>query len=213
MKSKLLEYKGEQIVVSYDLARCIHAATCVKRLPAVFDIDKKPWVQPDNASADEVAAVVERCPSGALHSSRAESAPRVESKVRIAADGPIYVDAQAKLQTLDGEVLLEDTRMALCRCGQSKNKPLCDNAHIDAQFTDEGSLGKAAGDGQDAAIEGELTITAAPNGPLLLDGGFQIRGADSATHRAKKAALCRCGLSGNKPYCDGSHATGGFRAE
>jgi len=212
MKSKLLEYKGEQIVVSYDLARCIHAATCVKRLPAVFDIDKKPWVQPDNASADEVAAVVERCPSGALHSSRTEQTSS-ESNVRIAVDGPIYVDAQAKLQTLDGEVLLEDTRMALCRCGQSKNKPLCDNAHIDAKFSDPGSLGKAAGDGQDAAIEGELTISTAPNGPLLLDGGFEIRGADGAIHRAKKAALCRCGLSGNKPYCDGSHATGGFQAE
>ncbi len=212
MKTKLLEYKGQDITVTYDLARCIHAATCVKRLPAVFDIDKKPWIQPDNALADDVAAVVARCPSGALHSSRAEQPPS-ESKVRVAVDGPIYVDANAKLQTLDGEVLLEDTRMALCRCGQSKNKPLCDNAHIDADFADEGLLGKAAGDGQGAEIEGELVISTAPNGPLLLDGGCEIRGADGTTHRAKKAALCRCGLSSNKPYCDGSHATGGFQAE
>jgi CDGSH-type Zn-finger protein/uncharacterized Fe-S cluster protein YjdI len=212
MKSKLLEYKGDQITVTYDLARCIHAATCVKRLPAVFDVNKKPWIQPDNASADDVAAVVERCPSGALHSSRAE-APPTESKVRIAADGPIYVDAKAKLKTLAGEVLLEDTRLALCRCGQSKNKPLCDNAHIDAKFADPGSLGSPAGDGQDAEIEGELVIAAAPNGPLLLDGGCEIRGADGAVHRSKKAALCRCGLSSNKPYCDGSHATGGFKAD
>lgn len=212
MKSKLLEYKGEEITVRYDLARCIHAATCVKRLPAVFDVDKKPWVQPDNASADDVSAVVKRCPSGALHSSRTEQAPS-ESKVRIAADGPLYVDADAKVQTLAGEVLLEDTRMALCRCGKSKNKPLCDNAHIDAQFADPGSLGSPSGDGQGADPEGALVIAAAPNGPLLLDGGCEIRGADGATHRTKKAALCRCGLSQNKPYCDGSHATGGFQAD
>lgn len=213
MKSKLLEYKGEEITVSYDLARCIHAATCVKRLPAVFDIDKKPWVQPDNASADDVAKVVARCPSGALHSSQAEEAP-TESKVSIAADGPVYVNAKTKLQTLDGELLLEDTRIALCRCGQSKNKPLCDNAHIDAEFADSGSLGSPAGDQQhDVDLEGGLVIAAAPNGPLLLDGGCEIRGADGATHRSKKAALCRCGLSANKPYCDGSHSTGGFKAD
>ena len=212
MKSRLIEYTGRDITVTYDVARCIHAATCVKRLPAVFDIDEKPWIQPDNASAEEVARVVARCPSGALHSSRLEEAPS-QSVVRIAADGPIYVEAKAKLQKLNGELLLEDTRMALCRCGQSRNKPLCDNAHIDVQFADPGKLGSAAGDGQGAEIEAVLVIATAPNGPLLLDGGCEIRGADGATHRTKRAALCRCGLSSNKPYCDGSHATSGFRAD
>ncbi|MBI1354840.1 MAG: hypothetical protein GC160_10875 [Acidobacteria bacterium] len=217
MKSKVLEYKGRDITVSYDVARCIHAATCVKRLPAVFDVQKKPWVQPDHAEADAVATVVARCPTGALHSERvadvhAEEAPTTSS-VRVSPDGPLFVHARTKLQQLSGGALLEDTRMALCRCGASQNKPLCDNAHREAGFRDGGALGKAAGDGADASEHGDLTVSAAPNGPLLLDGSFVIHGSDGAEHRARKAALCRCGLSGNKPYCDGSHATGGFRAE
>lgn len=217
MKSKVLKYEGQTITVTYDLARCIHAATCVKRLPAVFDIDKKPWVQPDNAAAEDVASVVARCPSGALHAARPDGESAEEKPgsacVRIGADGPLYVNAAVKLQKLDGELLLEDTRVALCRCGQSKNKPLCDNAHVDADFSDPGMLGSAAGDGADSETEEALMISTAPNGPLLLDGGCEIRGADGASHCTKKAALCRCGLSSNKPYCDGSHATGGFRAD
>ena len=217
MKSKVLEYKGQEITVTYDVARCIHAAICVKRLPAVFDVNKTPWVQPDHAEADAVATVVARCPTGALHAVRPteaepEDAPTA-STVRVSADGPLYVHARTVLRKLSGETLLEDVRMALCRCGASENKPLCDNRHREAGFHDPGALGRAAGDSLEAVEPCDLTVVAAPNGPLLLDGVFVVRGADGAEHRARKAALCRCGMSGNKPYCDGSHATGGFRAE
>ena len=49
------------------------------------------------------------------------------------------------------------------------------------------------------------TITLKPNGPYLCSGEFTIAGRPPA-----KAALCRCGGSGNKPYCDGTHAKNGF---
>jgi uncharacterized Fe-S cluster protein YjdI len=38
----------------------------VKGLPAVFDTQRRPWIEPDNAGAAEVIAQVARCPSGAL---------------------------------------------------------------------------------------------------------------------------------------------------
>ena len=59
-------YEGTEIDVSFDGDVCEHAGECVKGLPAVFDTSRKPWILPDAASADEVAAQVERCPSGAL---------------------------------------------------------------------------------------------------------------------------------------------------
>src|SRR5688500_3207046 len=60
-------YTGLDVVVSYEAARCVHAAECLRTLPAVFDTGRRPWILPDAAGADAVAAAVERCPSGALH--------------------------------------------------------------------------------------------------------------------------------------------------
>lgn len=210
MKSKIHTYSGRGVTLTFDSARCIHAGRCVKGLPAVFDIEAKSWVQPDNAAAEEVRATVAQCPSGALAVQPAGE-PSPENIVELQADGPLYVRGRICLKTLGGETLLEDDRMALCRCGQSQNKPLCDNAHQESGFQAPESLGKLAADGGDGP-EGALTIAAAPNGPLLLDGPAEIRGG-GASVRVRKAALCRCGMSGNKPYCDGSHATGGFKAE
>jgi uncharacterized Fe-S cluster protein YjdI len=59
-------YEGKDITVSFDPEVCQHAANCVRGLPTVFDTKKRPWIQPDGAPADEVAAQVGRCPSGAL---------------------------------------------------------------------------------------------------------------------------------------------------
>ena len=66
MSKRLQTYETEQIVVTFDPDVCIHSGNCVRGLPAVFDIKEKRWVRPERASADEVAAQVARCPSGAL---------------------------------------------------------------------------------------------------------------------------------------------------
>lgn len=59
-------YEGADVTVSFDSAVCEHAGLCVKGLPAVFDTNARPWINPEGASGDEVRAQVERCPSGAL---------------------------------------------------------------------------------------------------------------------------------------------------
>ena len=46
-------YEGEDIEVTYDSARCLHAAECVRGLPDVFDTSSRPWVSPDDAAAFE----------------------------------------------------------------------------------------------------------------------------------------------------------------
>jgi uncharacterized Fe-S cluster protein YjdI len=63
-------YEGTDVDVSFDSALCEHAAECVRGLPAVFEVGRRPWIIPDNASVDEVAEVVARCPSGALRIER-----------------------------------------------------------------------------------------------------------------------------------------------
>jgi CDGSH-type Zn-finger protein len=59
------------------------------------------------------------------------------------------------------------------------------------------------------------TITAYPDGPLLLRGDVDLQTADGrAIPRTRRTvALCRCGLSTIKPFCDGTHKAAGFRTE
>jgi uncharacterized Fe-S cluster protein YjdI len=51
-------YTGEGVDVYFDAQRCLHFAECVRGLPAVFDVKQRPWIQPANAGADEIAEVV-----------------------------------------------------------------------------------------------------------------------------------------------------------
>jgi uncharacterized Fe-S cluster protein YjdI len=57
-----------------------------------------------------------------------------------------------------------------------------------------------------------LELRASEDGPLLITGGVRIVDAEGAVlYEGEKAALCRCGGSANKPFCDGTHQKNGFR--
>src|SRR5438552_14291424 len=64
----------DEIVVEWEPRLCFHSQNCVRSLPQVFDDSRRPWVQVDAASADEVEAAVARCPSGALRTRRVAAA-------------------------------------------------------------------------------------------------------------------------------------------
>ena len=67
-----------------------------------------------------------------------ETAPDT-NRIALFPNGPLLVRGDVEVVDNDGEVLLRDTRMALCRCGLSANKPLCDGSH-DGAFEDPGVL-------------------------------------------------------------------------
>ena len=136
-------YVGKDNAIAYDTERCIHAAECTRGLPAVFDNSRRPWIQADAASTNAIAAVIARCPSGALHFIRRdggdpETRPDHDS-VTVTPGGPLYLRGLVRLLKTDGNVIVEDTRLALCRCGQSHNKPFCDNSHLGVAFDDLGA--------------------------------------------------------------------------
>jgi uncharacterized Fe-S cluster protein YjdI len=60
------EYRCEKITVRFDPKICTHSGNCVKSLPGVFDISKKPWVSVEGADVEQVTQTVNACPSGAL---------------------------------------------------------------------------------------------------------------------------------------------------
>jgi len=215
-KRRVKSYEAEGIVVEFDLPRCIHAAECGHGLPTVFDSEKRPWVDPGAEDPDTIAGVIRRCPTGALSyrfPGGKDESPDPENTVRVIPNGPLHVRGRIRLKHADGSVT-EETRVALCRCGLSKNKPLCDNAHVDGGFSDAAEgVPPMLGAGDGGGPGDPLTLTPATNGPVLVKGPVSISGAGSDSVSGAKGALCRCGASSSKPFCDGTHVAIEFEAE
>jgi CDGSH-type Zn-finger protein/uncharacterized Fe-S cluster protein YjdI len=210
-------YRSERISVSFDVQRCIHAEECVRGLPEVFDREKHPWIQPDRAEPDAITTVVLRCPSGALLFEREDGVretPQEENVIAIAENGPLYARGDIEITSPEGDTLFLETRVALCRCGSSQNKPFCDNTHKEIGFRHEGSLGVNRLSSRGATSGRVLRVVPTTNGPYRLRGEVEIRDATGrSAYRGTKALLCRCGRSENKPFCDGSHAQTGWRQD
>ena len=66
--------------------------------------------------------------------------------------------------------------------------------------------------GDDEQPAAATTVTPLRNGPLLLSGALEVTRPDGSVEATPRAALCRCGLSANKPFCDNSHLRSGFTA-
>ena len=75
-----------------------------------------------------------------------------------------------------------------------------------------GALHYALDDGPAEVPDPVTTVTAVPDGPLLVRGDLRLDLGDEGSMTETRAALCRCGWSGNKPFCDGSHERMGWRS-
>ncbi len=207
-------YTTAEITVAYDAGRCIHAAECVRGLPAVFDPDARPWIRPENASAQALVDTVARCPTGALRAQwndgrDAEAAP-ADNEATVCAGGPVYLRGNIEVRDRAGNLLARETRMALCRCGASANKPYCDRSHERVGFGDAAQFSAEVEFAGPA--DGTLVVVATPNGPVHVKGKLALRRPDgSMAAAAAQCWLCRCGSSANKPFCDGTHKKIGFQ--
>jgi CDGSH-type Zn-finger protein/uncharacterized Fe-S cluster protein YjdI len=213
---KVFRYAGGKLDVQWDGRLCIHVGECGRAEGELFVDGRKPWGQPDRASLEEVDAVVRRCPTGALSAVRqgevVQEAPESRNEVVVANNGPLYLTGDLEIDGAGDDMPSVRYRAALCRCGRSNNKPFCDNSHEESGFRDRGAVGQV---GESSGPEGgKLRVSRAGNGPLILKGRFCIRaGSGRLAWSGDKAALCRCGQSRNKPFCDGAHVEAGFQAD
>jgi uncharacterized Fe-S cluster protein YjdI len=126
------EYATDELVVEWEPRLCFHSQNCVRSLPQVFDDSRRPWIEVDAASTDEVEVAVAQCPSGALRTRRVGvlSAPQQQPPdVRASENGPLLVSGGVRILDAEGALLYEGDSVALCRCGGSSNKPFCDGTH------------------------------------------------------------------------------------
>ena len=131
---KIQSHENDQIKVQFDPNICEHAAKCVNGLPEVFNVKARPWIQIDNSTADKIAEVIDSCPSGALTYERkdvkqAVAAEVSATEVTIIPNGPLRLSGNVVVKDEEGTVLAEASKMSLCRCGFSQNKPFCDGSH------------------------------------------------------------------------------------
>lgn len=61
----------------------------------------------------------------------------------------------------------------------------------------------------------KVQITTRPNGPYLVKGAVRLVDSEGTEFnlQGETFALCRCGHSSNKPFCDGTHNRQGFHAD
>ena len=142
-------YSGMQVTIFDNRGICQHSGYCTDRLATVFHTDGDPFVTPSGGRMDEIINAVRACPSGALSYAvdRAESRAHVDrdgtrpAAIEITRDGPYRITGAIALVDADGSPVeraegASSEHYALCRCGQSRNKPYCSGMHWYAGFTD-----------------------------------------------------------------------------
>ena len=214
-EKKITTFPGREIDVAWDGRLCIHIAECGQAKGDLFVAGRQPWCQPDVATREEVRGIVERCPSGALSyvdkSGAAETAA-AENTVSVSCSGPLFARGDLRIEGAPEDMPGVRVRAALCRCGASKNKPFCDGSHEVAGFKDYGAVGER---GKDAGRRGgRLDIKPLKDGPLMFSGNLTLlAGSGRVAWHGHSVALCRCGASKNKPFCDGSHKATSFKTD
>lgn len=126
-------YEGIGIKVHRVGVICQHASFCANQMTDWFqmlpDTD-------DITVKGRVIDMIEHCPSGALVCEIDDEIiePNYPKAISPVEDGPYWVTGGVTIERSDGVVLETRNRVTLCRCGQSKNQPLCDGTHKETGF-------------------------------------------------------------------------------
>lgn len=215
-KKIVKDFNGDTATVTWNSQLCIHVAECGRAKGDLFDMSRKPWCDPNTSSNEEVLDVVKRCPTGALSVVFSDGTEgeksAIENTITVVYGGPLVMQGELEIDGAPEDAPGLKFRASLCRCGLSKNKPYCDNSHVDSDFKDYGAVGDSGTPLEETG--GPLKVTLMENGPLRLSGNVRIvAGSGRSAWQGTKTALCRCGLSKNKPFCDGAHRGSEWRSD
>lgn len=204
---------GAKVEITFTGKLCIHSRFCVTGAPKVFLANVKgPWIHPDDMDSEELMSVARECPSGAIQYRRLdggrEEQPPPVNLISVREGGPYAFRGDL---SIDSKKI--GYRATLCRCGASKNKPFCDGSHHDVGFAASGEPATGTQTEMLAVRDGPVEVMPQIDGPLQVSGNLEIiSGTGRMVARLEAARLCRCGQSGNKPFCDGTHTKVGFRS-
>jgi len=131
----------------------------------------------------------------------------VANELLVTSGGPLKMTGNITLINEDGSVTHANS-LSLCRCGASKNKPLCDDQHLEIEFFDSGAVTQLS-DWMPVTRPQTITVTCVKNGPLKFRGYLRIFNKKGQECITMSGALCRCGKSSKKPFCDNQQGCAG----
>ena len=127
----------------------------------------------------------------------------VANELLVTSGGPLKLTGNITLINENGTVT-HANNLSLCRCGASKNKPLCDDQHLDIEFFDGGAITQIS-DWMPVDRPQTITVTCVKNGPLKFRVYLRIFNKKGQECISMGGLLCRCGKSTRKPFCDNNH--------
>jgi CDGSH-type Zn-finger protein len=127
---------GDKLAVYDDRSICAHAAFCSNATTNIWKASK--LIDDDDDLREVAKTMAGKCPSGALtiEVDGVATEPEMEPQIWVQEDASILLRGGITIRRADGQPIETRRRMALCRCGQSGSKPLCDGSHAEAGFTD-----------------------------------------------------------------------------
>ena len=131
----------------------------------------------------------------------------VANELLVTTGGPLKMTGNITLVDEDGSVTNTNS-LTMCRCGASKNKPFCDDKHLDIEFFDGGAVTQIS-DWMPVNRPQTVTVTVVKNGPLKFRGYLRIFNKKGQECITMSGALCRCGKSSKKPFCDNNSGCAG----
>ena len=138
---KRKDYFGKNITIHDNRKLCSHSAECLRNLGSVFNLEQRPWINPERASIESIVETVKKCPSGALsysidgeeHRDQAHRTPTII----VDKNGPYRIEGSIDLIGVENwGIGASKEHYTLCRCGASNTKPFCDGSHISIKFRD-----------------------------------------------------------------------------
>jgi CDGSH-type Zn-finger protein len=130
-------FPGVDVEMTDDPSLCTHVGFCTNRRTHVWQMIGE---TDDAGVREQLLRMLALCPSGRLGHRRSSDAPEVEASlepsVAVVRDGPLWVRGGVEVIGADGVPYERRNRVALCRCGHSRNKPFCDGSHAEIGFRD-----------------------------------------------------------------------------
>ena len=124
----------------------------------------------------------------------------IANELLVVSGGPLKMTGNITLIDEDGSVT-HANNLNLCRCGASKSRPLCDDQHLEIEFFDTGVVSQLS-DWMPVSRPQTITVTCVKNGPLKFRGYLRIYNKKGQECITMDGALCRCGKSSKKPFCE-----------
>jgi len=127
--SRTASYKGTRFVLKNDTSLCMHVGFCGNEITTVW---KMLSATCDSRVRGQLMAMVERCPSATLSYSLE---PDLPVEIVVTPDGALWFSGGITVERSYGQPFEARNRATLCRCGNSKNKSLCDGTQKEIGFS------------------------------------------------------------------------------